>query len=289
MLKVSYRCSYYVVRRLLPLVAVAVPLLLSGCSTDEPHNRNSESASVKVLEYCPAMGQFVNLLPPYSEGDTYADICHKAEVSLSSGGIITLGGFGGYVTMSLGQHIENRPGERDFCIRGNAFLQQGSEEYGNSEPGIVLVSVDENNNGLPDDEWYELAGSEYYKPETRHHYRKVWHKNDSTLNNPYHTQPYFPQWLSDSVIVADGTCLASHKDNVQGMIVQRVLDYGYVDNRPNTDTLGIAFDLDWAVDDNGEKVSLTYCDFVRVQTAVDEVNTGIGELSTEVGNIFIFE
>ena len=29
---------------------------------------------------------------------------------------------------------------------------------GNSEPGIVLVSKDMNGNGLPDDEWYELAG-----------------------------------------------------------------------------------------------------------------------------------
>ena len=37
---------------------------------------------------------------------------------------------------------------------------------GSSEPGIVLVSKDTNGNGLADDEWYELAGSEYNSPAT---------------------------------------------------------------------------------------------------------------------------
>ena len=68
-----------------------------------------------------------------------------------------------------------------------------------------------------------------------------------------------------------------------GVIAQQILTYGYVDNRPNSDTLGISFDLEWAVDDKGEHVLLEYCDFVRVVTAVDKVYSGIGELSTEVG------
>jgi hypothetical protein len=48
--------------------------------------------------------------------------------------------------------VANVQGERDFAIWGNAYV-------GNSEPGIVMVSVDVNGNGLPDDEWYELSGS----------------------------------------------------------------------------------------------------------------------------------
>ncbi|MDE6009186.1 MAG: cell surface protein, partial [Muribaculaceae bacterium] len=37
----------------------------------------------RVYEYCPAPGQFVNEMPRYEEGDTYADILKKAEESIS--------------------------------------------------------------------------------------------------------------------------------------------------------------------------------------------------------------
>lgn len=41
-----------------------------------------------------------------------------------------------------------------------------------------MVSFDTNLNGLPDDEWYELAGSEYYKPETIKNYRITYDRPD---------------------------------------------------------------------------------------------------------------
>ena len=49
--------------------------------------------------------------------------------------------------------IANVQGQADVLIQGNANFE------GNSEPGIVMVSKDENGNGLPDDTWYELKGS----------------------------------------------------------------------------------------------------------------------------------
>ncbi len=266
-------------------------LLFMGLTSCSPHSEVPEQIvdadSVVVLEYRPAMGQFVNVLPKYEDGDTHRDMCRKAERALRDGSVITLGGFGGYVTLTLGTPILNNPHQRDFQVLGNAFLQQGSDTTGNSEPGIVLVSLDDNNNGLPDDTWYELAGSEYYKPETKHDYHKTWCKSDTTLLNPFHKQPYFPQWLSDTVISVSGTLLAPHTVVEGGVIAQRILDYGYADNKPNTDTLGTAFDLDWAVDDEGNPVELPYCDFIRIQTAVDEVYSMIGELSTEVSGMKI--
>ena len=241
--------------------------------------------SLQVLEYRPAMGQFVNIMPEYEIGDTYQTMLKKAQQALHDKSVVTLGGFGGYITLSLGEPIQNMPNQRDFRVLGNAFLSAPGAETGNSEPGIVLVSIDSNNNGLPDDEWYELAGSEYYKPETIHNYKKTWYKSDTTLANPFHRQPYFPMWLTDTIIEVEGTLLCSHTIDNGGVFTQQVLDYGYADNRPNSDTIGTAFDLDWAVDKEGIPVQLGYCDFVRIQTAVNEVYPMVGELSTEVTGI----
>ena len=245
-----------------------------------------EAQTIHVLEYCPAMGQFVNVLPQYQEGFTAEDMCREAERYLNAGSVITLGGFGGYVTMSLDSPVKNRQGY-DFRITGNAFRQQGSDEYGNSEPGAVWVSRDENGNGKPDDAWYELAGSDHFLETTIHHYTKVWHKSDTTMRNPFHTQPYFPQWLQDTVITATGTRLASVAKTTGGVVSQRIRDYGYADNKPNNDIEGTSFDLDWAVDAEGRQVKLESCDFVRVVTAVDEVFAQIGELSTEVAGLVV--
>ncbi len=47
---------------------------------------------------------------------------------------------------------------------------------GSSEPGIVWVMQDENGDGLPNDTWYELRGSEYGKAETWQDYAVTYHK-----------------------------------------------------------------------------------------------------------------
>ena len=136
----------------------------------------------KVYEYCPAPGQFINKMPRYEEGDTYETILQKAEESISGTNdiMISLGGYGGYVTFGFDHTVINIPGEKDFRIWGNAFyeLLNPDQRGGSAEPGIVMVSYDTNCNGLPDDEWYELAGSEYYKAETRHNYTITYRRPD---------------------------------------------------------------------------------------------------------------
>ncbi len=72
--------------------------------------------------------------------------------------------------------------KKTFRVLGNAFYSDLPEfedkKGGSCEPGIVEVSFDTNQNGLPDDEWYELAGSEYYKPETVKEYSITYRKPD---------------------------------------------------------------------------------------------------------------
>lgn len=236
-----------------------------------------------VYEYLPGMGQFVNELPKYEEGDDVASMCRKCEAAIANnaGGMISLGGWGGYVTFGFDHPVQNKEG-RDIQILGNAFYMTGSTEYGSSEPGIVLVSRDENQNGKPDDTWYELKGCLYDDPGTQHFVSRTYTLEGDTLQNPFHKHPYYPQWLTADEYTVTGALLPPQSVVISGQNVQRILDYGYVDNKPNKDLDGTSFDISWAVDAYGQPVDLPSVDFIRVYNAVDEILPQTGELSTEV-------
>lgn len=238
----------------------------------------------RVYEYMPAMGQFINMLPKYEEGDDAETMCRKCEEAIANNkqGMVCLGGWGGYITFGFDHAIKNVQGERDFQILGNAFYMNGNNKYGNSEPGIVYVSCDVNRNGMPDDPWYELKGSEYDNPTTDHHYRRTYTREGDTLQNMFHKQPFYPQWIKEDAITFEGVRLATTTEKVNNQYVQRILDYGYADNKPNTDTIGTSFDISWAVDAEGKPVVLPFVDFIRVVTAVDDWNELTGEVSTEI-------
>ena len=217
----------------------------------------------KVYEYLPGMGQFVNELPKYDEGDDAETMCRKCEQAIANnaGGMVCLGGWGGYITFGFDHSVENQEG-RDIQILGNAYYMTGSAVYGSSEPGIVLVSRDENKNGKPDDTWYELKGSLYDDPQTNHIYQKTYTRAGDTIQNPFHKQPYYPQWIAEDEYTLYGAKLPSQTEKISGQVVQKILDFGYVDN--------------------GQSVSLPTIDFVRVYTAIDEINSPTGEISTEI-------
>ncbi len=272
----------------------------------------------QVYEYCPAPGQFVNEMPRFEDGDIYADILQKAEESISGTNdiMITLGGYGGYVTFGFDHTVINVPGEKDFRIWGNCFyeLLQPEKKGGSSEPGIVMVSYDRNCNGLPDDEWYELAGSEYCSPATRHRYRITYHRpepdreiipdEDNSLDdiyyirwednsggqgylpkNLFHTQDYFPKWTAASELSFSGTLLAGNAEDISGYGAYYVLysyPWGYVDNHPNEYADLNSFDISWAVDADGKHVELPGADFIRVYTGVNQYCGWLGETSTEL-------
>ncbi len=104
----------------------------------------------KVYEYCPAPGQFVNTMPEYEDGDTYADMVRKAGECISGKNdvLISLGGYGGYVTFGFDHTVANVKGQKDFRLRGNAVYQGGNADLraGSAEPGVVMVSYDTNMN-----------------------------------------------------------------------------------------------------------------------------------------------
>ncbi|QGY46286.1 cell surface protein [Maribellus comscasis] len=278
----------------------------------------------QVFEYRPAPGQFVNTMPEYEDGDTEETMRKKAQESISGKNdvMVSLGGFGGYITFGFDHTVVNAKGKKDFKVRGNSFYAASNPnpdapaEGGSCEPGIVLVSLDENDNGIPDDDWYELAGSEYYKPETKHDYEITYYKPDADkiatpqpnspisdttyirwtdnlgqqgymAKNVYHTQDYFPKWLDSDQLAFNGTILANNAvDESAGKngsyYVLYAYDWGYVDNHPNEYEDKISFDIGWAVDGNGNPVHLPGVDFIRVYTGVNQQCGWLGETSTEL-------
>ena len=76
----------------------------------------------------------------------------------------------------------------------------------------------------------------------------------------------------------------SEADNPQNWISYRyaVDSYGYVDAALNSDKVYTTFDLDWAVDNDGNPVKLAHADFIRIQTGVLQHCGWTGETSTEV-------
>lgn len=276
----------------------------------------------KVYDFCPAPGQYVNVIPEYEEGDTHATMVAKCEEYLKGtarGYLVSLGAYGGYIIFGFDHKLVNVPGENDLKIYGNAFRGDDTSKGGSCEPGIVMVSADVNGNGLPDDPWYELAGSEYSKPSTMKEYtvtytrpdpQRAWNadpdpqspdlsdrsyipysSNDAATptgfvqRNKFHTQSYWPQWLtSEQTLQFSGTRLApnaTQQSTSQGVIwVMNFLPWGYADNLPNDEEGGL--NLDNAVDADGNTVSLSSVDFIKVYTGTQQAMGALGEASTEI-------
>lgn len=259
----------------------------------------------------PAPGQFVNLsYPIYLEGETEADVLARVDSTLSGGrgaagydmsGLIGLGAWGGYIVFGFDHAIVNDPGKADLAVYGNAFYTGVSDDglltYGSPEPGIIYVSQDENQDGLPNDTWYEIAGSEFERTvrdyEVTYHFSEGdirWEDNrgDSgqVSRNQFHTQDsYYPLWRGDTVYTLRGSLLPTNllpvtkKGKTQLRSV--MFDYGYADMWPN-DSTQVQINLDWAVDEAGMPAQLTHIHFVKVQTGIQLEQKSTGELSTEI-------
>ncbi|MBR5000112.1 MAG: cell surface protein [Rikenellaceae bacterium] len=265
-------------------------------------NSSSSADWNKVYEYTPAPGQFINELKTGGfDGSqtTMESAIAYAEGRLNSANWVSLGGFGGYIVIGFDHSIDNSGGY-DLGVIGNAF-------DGSSEPGVIWVMQDENGNGLPDDTWYELVGSESDKSETIRNYAVTYYRptgagmpvqwTDNMDNrgkidylSQFHTQDYYyPLWIEKDSYTLVGTRLEARNYDKSGngsYWVQPSYDWGYADNFSSSDFKSSdkanLFKISNAVDFEGKKVNLTHIDFVKVQCAVNAKSGWLGELSTEV-------
>lgn len=271
----------------------------------------------KVYEYTPAPGQFINELKTGGfEGTqtTPERAIAYAEARMSETNqkgepypnYVSLGGFGGYMIVGFDHSIDNS-GEYDIAILGNSFS-------GSSEPGIVWVMQDENGDGMPNDTWYELAGSETGKEETIQDYTVTYYRpsgpympvqwSDNLGNKgeidylmAYHRQEYYyPLWIESDSYTLTGTCLKARNYDRSGKgtyWVNAEYDWGYADNfspidrlsgddNANADANANHFKISNAIDFECQPVDLKFIDFVKVQVGVNAKSGWLGEISTEV-------
>lgn len=264
--------------------------------------------ATEVFGYVPAPGQYIN--DTRTGGmptgmDSPEEAARWAKDRLDRKLFVSLGAFGGYITVGFDHEVINSQDDYDFAVFGNAFLNTNG---GSSEPGTVWVMEDANANGLPDDTWYELRGSEWYAPSTLHGY-SVTYFRPSAPGQPvewrdslgetgsiaylkaFHSQDYYyPAWIKEDSYTLTGTRLAPRTecDPETGLWVNEPFPWGYADNMGEDCTAldgmpqANRFRISDAVDADGNPVELRAISFVKVQTAVLAQAGSLGELSTEV-------
>ena len=276
---------------------VAALLVVGGCMSFEGGEGSSEDATPKeleyeVLEFLPAPGQFVN--EGYS-ATTMVEACAYAEGRFRNRYFVSLGGFGGYIVVRFKTPILNSEGDYDFGIYG--YFHKG-----NSEPGIVWVSQDANGNGLADDEWFELYGSESDKETTKHNYSITYSRTDDNAQivwrdsegvsgtierNSFHSQDYYPAWVVANEYTLTGTLLPDNSEwsEKNREWVLHAFEWGYADSFSEIDITtdnANRFRISDAHTASGEPANLAHIDFIKVQSATNVIHPAIGEVSTEV-------
>jgi Secretion system C-terminal sorting domain len=267
----------------------------------------------KIIDFLPAPGQYTN-----------AEFIGTPEAANSivgtNKGMVSLGAYGGSITVYFENGIQNDPANPygvDFTIYGNSTPTW-------SEPGIIQVMKDENHNGLPDDTWYEIAGSDHHWNSTIPNYEVTYqnsglntatdiHWTDNIGNsgiipeNSFHQQTYYPKAQLFRGVSADQYTLKGTKISGQidlsnpGVVNSYRRTFGYADNTPVisfTEKMpdnpytpeiegsgGDAIDIGWAVDSNRNPVSLDEIHFIRIYTGMNTLAGWLGEISTEITGI----
>lgn len=279
-----------------------------GDPGDDTGDDPAATTEFTVMEYLPAPGQFINdKASGFENVKSMEAACEYARKRLSAYNYVSLGAYGGYITVKAPKSISNTGGY-EFSIAGNAFDSS-------SEPGIVWVMRDENGNGLPDDTWYELKGSWYGKEGYEKDYSVTyfrpegngqdvrWEDNRGASgyvkwNGTFHSQDfYYPEWVRADSYTLTGSRLParSFQETVTGNWYNESFEWGYADNDGDeSEIVNIAgktvqknyFRLSDAVDKDGKPASLPGIDFIKVQTAINGTAGVIGENSTEVCGFF---
>lgn len=189
----------------------------------------------------------------------------------------------GIIQVACDLNGNGTPDADEWCeIAGSGHRHPTSEEwYGRAEAAGNDVSL------------YTDYTITYYRPTTEPDTATEtyirWEDNQGRSGyrskNTFHLQSYYPQWIASDELTFSGTCLPQNGVYEEGATLSLYVLYrygfGYADNALNGEE-DAAIDIDWAVDAEGNAVSLPGVDFIRIYTGVNQENGPLGECSTEV-------
>jgi hypothetical protein len=264
-----------------------------SCTPEEGTYRRAggqKAHATQALDYGPAPGQFINYQKGTTKEKALQDLQKWCDAGTAS--YFHIGAYGGYWIVGFDHSVSNEADKADLQVAGNAFA-------GWCEPGIVWVMQDENGNGLPDDTWYELKGSETGKPATKQRRAMTYYKPQAANSNVLWTdntgqtgsvdwlgahqqQYYYPMFIAEDYYTLTGTSLATTAGMSGTIETSSCYDWGYVDNiSVSPIRLGGQFWIEDAIQVDGSPANLKYIDFVKVHTATTGKGAAVGEISTE--------
>lgn len=294
--------NFYYIRKLL-FVSILVLIIVKA----------QGQFATSVMDYLPAPGQYTN-------AEFIGIPTAASSIVGTNRGLVSLGAFGGFIVIKFAPGIKNDPLNPygvDFTVFGNPTSTW-------SEPGIIQVMKDENKNGMADDSWYEIAGSDHYWNTSTSDYMVTYQNSGLTTavdipwtdnqgvsgfipENSFHLQSYYPQAIffpqvSEDQYTLQGTRLKGQIDlSIPGVVSSLPRAFGYADNtpvlsayeklpdNPYTEAIegsgGDAVDIDWAIDKDGNHVVLDEIHFIRIYTGMNALVGWLGEVSTEITGI----
>jgi hypothetical protein len=280
---------------------VILIISLSGCSKDMETPESTSAASnpsayiSKIFDYQYGPGQHALLIAPNEKCNAFI-----GEPWTNGKSFTYLGGWGGYIIAGFDHAVNNTNGP-DIAVYTQPSV--------GSEPGVVYVMADTNNDGIPNDGlWLELKGSEYDNPETIHNYQVTYFKPGPSgyvtwKDNQGKSGSLIPEFGSESwwwsgygdksSITFTGEKLPdayenTSKDPAVELWLQRagLFQYGYAECYDNADynaRLKANFlDISSAVGASGKPVNLTKINFIKVQSSVFQQSGWLNEISTEI-------
>jgi|GEM_PF-1578440 len=264
----------------------------------------------RVTAFLPAPGQFVNKTEMLYNAYPNPNVTLENPLSEK---VVSLGAYGGYIVYEFDKPITNNPNNPygiDFIVYGNAG-------NGKSEPGAVMVSNDGEN-------WYELAGSEYYNADTKKNLAITYTNPDTSFKeavdvpwttsdektgyiykNGNHTQAYYPDPKIYNAYNKGAATNSKYSNSILSFVGNKINteetpSFGYADcHKMGSDNVAVnpytysiqnyngdGMDLDWAIDKNGNLVQIDSIKYIKIYTAVLEDNGIMGESSSEVAGVF---
>jgi len=279
------------------------PLFFLSCEEDRDNPEAPPSSGgdetppcayiTKVYDYHYAPGQHAHLAktPEWLKGEF-------------SSADIFLGGWGGYVVLGFDHDIYNTEGKNLVIYCGGSVAP---------EPGIIYLMDDTNGNGLPDDEWFEVKGSEINHPDCIRDYKLTYYKpknadSNVTWKDKSGITGELPNsgkwwWKSDADSVTfTGTRLpdAYFNSAPEGkpeywQVYPELFKYGYAENGKGSGReaasdyseklKGNLIDISDAIDKDGNPAQLKKIRFIKIQTGVFQQAGWLGEVSTEINGV----